>query len=170
LTKDNSGPFEWFPEHEDILKQLKMAFTTNKLAYFNPVWDTEVICDASPHGLGAILVQSNPQDLNEKVIIAFASRALSKLEMKYSQVEREALALIWAVKRLNQYVYGKKFKLYSDAKASIHIWQHQIASKDRALGTPTVAIHLRDHTHSRRRQPGRLPLKTPGRSRHKRQR
>jgi len=70
LTKDDSGPFKWLPEHEDILKQLKKAFTTNKLAYFNPVWDTEVICNASPHGLGAILVQSNPQDPNEKVIIA----------------------------------------------------------------------------------------------------
>ena len=122
LAKEDAQPFGWLPEHDEILAKLKAAFTTNSLAYFNSDWNTEVICDASPHGLGAILVQSNPTNPAERGVIAFASRTLSLLEKKYSQVEREALALIFGVERFHQYVYGKKFKLYSDAKAIVFIY------------------------------------------------
>ena len=101
---------------------LKAGFTTNKLAYFSPRWETEIICDASPVGLGSILVQSNPDNPQERVIIAFASRTLSTLERKYSQVEREALALIFAVEKFHMYVYGKHFKLFSDARAIVFIY------------------------------------------------
>lgn len=122
LTKSDSTPFTWLPEHQQAFVKLKAGLTTNKLAYFNPKWHTEVICDASPVGLGAILVQVNPDNPEERVIIAFASRTLSKLERKYSQVELEALALIFAVEKFHMYVYGKKFKLYSDAKAIVFIY------------------------------------------------
>ena len=122
LTKSDSTPYHWLPKHEKAFKDLKAGLTTNKLAYFNPKWHTEVICDASPVGLGAILVQVNPDNPEERVIIAFASRTLSKLERKYSQVELEALALIFAVEKFHMYVYGKKFKLYSDAKAIVFIY------------------------------------------------
>jgi len=122
LTQSDSKPFVWLPKHQRAFEDLKKGLTTNKLAYFNPAWHTEVICDASPVGLGAILVQVNPEDPNDRVIIAFASRTLSKLERKYSQVELEALVLIFAVEKFHMYVYGKKFKLYSDAKAIVFIY------------------------------------------------
>lgn len=122
LTHNDALPFKWLLVHESSLKKLKAAFTKDSLAYFNPAWDTEVFCDASPVGLGAFLVQSDPNDPSDKRVIAFASRSLSKLERKYSQVEREALALIFAVERFHQYVYGKRFKLYSDAKAIVFIY------------------------------------------------
>jgi len=114
--------FTWTTEHDRAFKQLKKSFTVNTLAYFNPAWHTEVYSDASPVGLGAILVQVNPNDPSDRVVIAFASRALSSHERKYSQVELEALALIFAVERFHAYVYGKRFKLYSDAKAIVFIY------------------------------------------------
>jgi hypothetical protein len=100
LTHNDAPPFKWLPVHEKSLKKLKAAFTKDSLAYFNPNWNTEVFCDASPVGLGAFLVQSDPKNPDDKRIIAFASRSLSKLERKYSQVEREALALILAFNQL----------------------------------------------------------------------
>ena len=121
LTKINSQ-FEWLQEHENILIKLKAALTTNSLAYFNPEWDTEIIADASPVGLGSVLIQSNPSNPELKQVIAFASRSLSVLEKKYSQVEKEALALVFSVEKFHQYVYGKRFKLYSDAKAIVFIY------------------------------------------------
>ena len=121
LLKESS-PFKWLPEHDKALKCLKSEFTTHKLAYFNTRWNTEVICDASPVGLGAILTQVNPEDENDKVIIQFNSKSLSPLEKKYSQVEREALALVFAVEKFHQYLYGKRFKLYTDAKAIVFIY------------------------------------------------
>ena len=48
--------------------------------------------------------------------IVYVSRALSSAESHYSQVEREALAIVFAVKRLHQYVYGRLFTLRTDHK------------------------------------------------------
>ena len=55
------------------------------LSYFDVNWNTEIHDDASPGGIAAVLVQSNPSDPSEKRIIAFAGRCLSELENKYSQ-------------------------------------------------------------------------------------
>ena len=43
--------------------------------------------------------------------VAFASRALTPAERKYSASEREALACIWACEKWNFYLYGRKFTL-----------------------------------------------------------
>jgi len=117
--------FNWTTEHDRAFDQVKKSFTVNTLAYFNPGWNTEVYSDASPVGLGAILVQVNPQNSSDRVVVAFVSRALSAHEKKYSQVELEALALIFAVERFHAYVYGKRFKLFSDAKAIVFIYGGQ---------------------------------------------
>lgn len=63
------------------------------LGYYNPHDKTLVIADASPVGLGAVLVQINK---NGPRIIAFGNKTLSSCERRYSQTEKEALALVWA--------------------------------------------------------------------------
>jgi hypothetical protein len=40
----------------------------------------------------------------------YASRALSEVEKRYSQVEREALAIVWGCERLRLYLLGKEFE------------------------------------------------------------
>lgn len=57
------------------------------MAYFDPCKETELWVDASPVGLAGILSQDNK-------IIAYASRALSPVEQRYSQTERECLAIV----------------------------------------------------------------------------
>ena len=44
----------------------------------------------------------------------YASQTLSNAERGYAQVERETLALIFAVKKFNQYLYGQQFILVTD--------------------------------------------------------
>ena len=54
------------------------------------------MCDASPYGVGAVLSQINEQSIEKP--IAYASRTLSHPEKNYSQLEKEALALIFGTK------------------------------------------------------------------------
>jgi hypothetical protein len=74
-----------------------------------------LIVDASPVGLGAIFMQNNSKRKEEKVI-AFASRALNPVEQRYSQTEREALAILWAYEHFHLYVYGSHFTVITDHK------------------------------------------------------
>ena len=51
-----------------------------------------------------------------KRIISYASKSLSDVEKRYSQTEKEALAIVWACERFHVYLYGIEFELYTDHK------------------------------------------------------
>lgn len=78
------------------------------------VFRTQIIADASPVGLGAVLIQFKN---SEPRVISYASRSLSNTERKYSQPEKEALALVWSVERFHFYVFGREFELVTDYKS-----------------------------------------------------
>ena len=69
---------------------------------------TPVILATIDHAIGGVLSQI--QDGQEKVI-AYWSRQLQKPERNYSTIEREALAVVSAVKEFYPYLYGFQFKL-----------------------------------------------------------
>ena len=93
-------------------KQLLM--TAPVLAHYDPMLPLKLAADASAYGIRAVisLVRSDGKEQP----IAFASRTLSPSERNYSQIEKEALALIYGVKYFHQYLYGRKFVLVTDHK------------------------------------------------------
>jgi hypothetical protein len=109
-------PFDFGLEQKKAFDDLKQGLAeATTLAYFKKGAPTQVIADASPVGLGAVLVQN--QKMNEGwVPVCYASRSLTSCERRYSQTEREALALVWACERFHAYVYGMKFDLVTDHK------------------------------------------------------
>lgn len=70
-----------------------------------------MIADASPVGLGAVLVQLDGEEYR---IISYASKSLSDTERRYAQTEKEALALVYAVEKFHIYLYGITFELITD--------------------------------------------------------
>lgn len=69
--------------------------------------------DASNFALGAILSQETK---GKDLPIAYASRTLNNSECNYSTIEKELLAIVWATQYFRPYLYGKKFKVYTDHK------------------------------------------------------
>ena len=121
LTK-KGAPWNWGAEHSAALQTLKERLTSDTtMSYFDPKKDTELVVDASPCGLGAILCQT---DKGEKHVIAYASRALTDVERRYSQTEREALAIIWSCEHFHLYLYGNEFTLVTDHKPLELIWNN----------------------------------------------
>ena len=101
---------------ELALKALKNQLANaSMMAFYVKEAPTEVVTDASPVGLGGILVQEKQ---GVKRAVAFASRSLSHVERRYSQSEKEALAVVWACERFHLYLTGlQSFQLVTDCKA-----------------------------------------------------
>ena len=115
LTKKETQ-WAWTDVHDSAFQRLKNMLTqTTTMKYFNPRAETEVIVDASPHGVGAILTQRDT-DEEENHVVAYASRALTDVESRYSQTEREALAVVWACEHFHLYLFGSHFTVTSDHK------------------------------------------------------
>ncbi|XP_036343688.1 uncharacterized protein K02A2.6-like, partial [Rhagoletis pomonella] len=113
--------FSFTGECKKSVDRLKAALKADKcLAHFNPGYETKLTVDASPLGLGAILSQVTAEGY--EVPIEFASRKLSAAEMRYSQLDKEAIAILFGVKKFHNYLYGRHFKLVTDNKPLHYIF------------------------------------------------
>ena len=109
----------WTSDCEKAFTELKELLTQESvLIHYNPEAELYLSVDASPTGLGAVLTQKTS---GAERPVAFASRSLTSAEKNYSQLDREALAIIFGVKRFHHYVYGRKFILFSDNLPLCHI-------------------------------------------------
>ena len=92
----------------------QMLCSTGLLVHYDPKKRIVLHCDASPYGVGSVM--SHVMDNGEEKPIAYHSRALKPAERNYSQIEREALAIVTAVKKFHQYLYGQNFNIVTDHK------------------------------------------------------
>lgn len=114
LTK-KSEQFVWQSEQQVAFDKIKLCLSSEQaLGYYNVHDRTQLYADASPVGLGAVLIQINEQGPR---VISYASKSLSETERRYCQTEKEALALVWAVERFHFYLFGRGFELVTDHKA-----------------------------------------------------
>ena len=84
------------------------------LVHFDGEKDLYLECDASPHRLGAVIMHRIDGFYRP---IAYASRALHDAESKYSQLEKEALAVIFDVRKFHSCLFGRQFTLVSNHKS-----------------------------------------------------
>ena len=74
------------------------------LIHYDPSKPLVLACDASRCGIGAVL--SHVTEDQQERPIGYASRTLTIAEKNYLQLEKEALAIIYVVKKLHNYILG----------------------------------------------------------------
>ncbi|GFR97816.1 transposon Tf2-11 polyprotein, partial [Elysia marginata] len=113
-----------------------------------------IVCDASPIGVGAILSQVDGKG-DEKPVV-YASRTLQDAERKYSQIDREGLAIIFAVKKFHKYISARFFKLITDHKPLLGLLgEDKVISEHASARVQRWAIILSAYSYSLLHRPGR---------------
>ncbi|XP_063390080.1 uncharacterized protein K02A2.6-like isoform X1 [Cydia fagiglandana] len=113
--------YHWGKDQNEAFLQVKKDLCgAEVLVHFDMSRVSVVTCDASSRGLGAVLAQRAP-DGTERAV-AYASRALTPAEMHYSQIHKEALAIVFATDKFHQYLFGRKFILRTDHKPLVSIF------------------------------------------------
>ena len=113
IDKKKGREIQMGKNEEAAFEKLKTAVansTTNM--YFDPNKKTMLRTEASYNeGISAGLFQMTPQGMKP---VLFISKSLTETEKRYSQTEKDALAIRWAAKRLRIYLIGSpRFKLTS---------------------------------------------------------
>jgi len=121
-TAVKSKEWEWNEAQESAFQTLKQILTAPPiLAYPNYGKPFVLHTDASFSGLGAVLYQTID---GEDKVIAYASRGLSKAELRYPVHKLEFLALKWAVtSKFHDYLYGTEFMVYTDNNPMTYVME-----------------------------------------------
>ena len=108
---------DWLSHHERAFQTLKSRLTSSpilRLPVFNEGKPFILRSDASDIGIGAVLLQEFEGE--GKLPISYASKKLLPRERNYSVIEKECLAIIWAIEKFRKYLFGEEFILECDHK------------------------------------------------------
>ena len=131
-------PWQWQHEHDAAFEKIKDLGTwVPLLKYYSPTEELTVQCDASEKGLGAALMQNGQP-------IAFASRALTDPETRYTQTEMEMLAVVFVLQKFDQYIYGRPVTIQSDHKPLAAISTKLLRSVPKRLQGMLLKVHKYD--------------------------
>ena len=120
LLKQNVK-FIWTESAQKAFQNVKEMITSDiVLTHYDPDLPVKLACDSSSYGLGAVI--SHVMGNGEERPIAFASRTLNSAEKNYAQIQKEALAIVWGVKKFYCYLFGRKFTLLTDHQPLISIF------------------------------------------------
>jgi transposase InsO family protein len=111
LRKPND--WVWTDRQQGVFKEIKvMLQKAPVLVHYDVNKPIVISCDASPYGVAGVL--SHAVDDEHDQPVAFASRKLSPAEKNYSQLDKEGLAVVFAVKKFHKYVCGRPCIIYTD--------------------------------------------------------
>jgi len=92
------------------------------LTHYDPSLELKLSYDASNLEIGAVLSCVRVLANGEEIPVTFISRVLNKAEKNYSVIVKETLAIFWAVRKLSQYLLGRRFILVTDHKPLLAIF------------------------------------------------
>ncbi|XP_070614630.1 FK506-binding protein 15 isoform X1 [Erythrolamprus reginae] len=105
----------WGKIEREAFAQIKNLLTSKSVVVqYSASLPIRLTCDASPYGIGGVLAHVLPNQTEAP--IAFFSRTMTSTERNYSQLDKEALALVAGVKKFHNYIFGRNFELVTDHK------------------------------------------------------
>ncbi|CAD6241240.1 GSCOCG00012617001-RA-CDS, partial [Cotesia congregata] len=148
LQKD--AVFEWGNNQIEAFETLKNKLITSPILQF-PDFSREFIIttDACDYGIGACLSQG---EINKDKPVSFASRLLTSAERNYSTIEKEMLAIVYAVNKFRPYIYGSQFILVTDHRPLT--WVNSVTSPNSRI--VRWRLSMEDYTYKVLYKPGRI--------------
>lgn len=137
LNSDNE--FHWDIRHTQAYERMKaMLASAPVLSYFAPGKEITCQCDASSRGLGAVIMQDGK-------IIEYASRALTRTEQNYAQIEKELLSILFALERFDTYVYARRITVQNDHRPLLSIHRKSLAAAPKRLQRLLLRLQRYDY-------------------------
>lgn len=116
-----SVKWEWTDVCNKAFSKIKKVLSSSPiLAHYDASLPLILSVDSSAYGVGAVLTQRDADGCERPVCCA--SRTLNSAEVNYSQLDKEALAIVFGVTKHHQYVYGRHFTLRSDHRPLSYIF------------------------------------------------
>jgi putative transposase len=150
LTQKNRE-WKWEAEEQQAFQNIKDAICDDStLVFFDTKLHTKLLVDASPTGVGAILAQVQRDGTTKAV--AYASRSLTSVESRYSQTEREALAIKFGCLKFVHYLSGDScFTVVTDHKPLVELFKSNSRPPPRI---ERMALRIQDLQFNVTYQPG----------------
>ena len=137
---DKDRPFDWLAQHDAAFEKIKKAIAEAPvLRFYDVTKPVTVECDASSVGLAAVLTQDGQP-------VCYASRALSKTEQNYCQLEKECLAICFGLEKFDNYVLGKNVTVLTDHKPLEMIFRKSILMSPKRLQRMRLCLQKYDVT------------------------
>ena len=110
--KGEPNKIRWGKPQQEAFRTLKTKLSNSPILHLPDLEKVFILrSDASDSGIGAVLLQEYS---GEKFPVAYASKKLTKAQKAYSVMEKECLAIIWAIQRFQPYLYGRDFVIETD--------------------------------------------------------
>ena len=151
LTKKNNR-FVWGADCQSSFETLKGKLASSSILTFpEPSLPYKLYTDASQYAVGAVLTQDRAE--GEKVI-QYVSHKVNAGQQKWPTIEREAYAIIHAVKKLRHYLYGSDFTIFTDHKPLKSVFTAEMKN----TRVQRWAIQLEEYSPRIEYKPGKLNM------------
>lgn len=119
-----NAKFVWSQEQQNCFDTVKSLFTShNVLQLYNPYYETLLETDSSGYGIAAVLLQRKDRH-SQWLPVKFASRTLNDAERNYSNLEREALSVVFGCEKFREFLLGSKFIIRNDQQPLRKLLSH----------------------------------------------
>lgn len=151
---DNSQPWKWTEREQNAFDVAKRLITSDlTLVHYDLNKPLILTCDSSEYGVGAVL--SHELNGGQENPIAMASRTLHSHERRYSQLDKEAAAIMFGITKFHNYLMGRHFRIVTDHKPLLGIFDPKKPMSNMLSPRLTrIAIALTSYSYEIEYKPG----------------